>query len=154
MADVNLLKPRWQHMFPHSLYHLRQPSSVCDWKCRCDVERIMTKSVKWTDLSTIGFGAALHGVISLACMEGSAFVLCEVAVLERHPGHLGRLISTLKKTNSDLLTYFKMLNSVKAHSSAQNQPFSGSLCMINGALLLMACVWEFSDLAENVTALG
>lgn len=26
--------------------------------------------------------------------------------------------------------------------------------MINGALLLMACIWEFSDLSENVTALG
>lgn len=87
-------------------------------------------------------------------MGGSAFVVCEVAVLKRHPGYLGRLISTLKKTNSDLLTYFKMLNSVKAHTSAQNQPPSSSLCMINGALLLMACIWEFSDLAENVTALG
>lgn len=26
--------------------------------------------------------------------------------------------------------------------------------MINGALLLMGCIWDFSDLAGNVTACG
>lgn len=26
--------------------------------------------------------------------------------------------------------------------------------MINGALLLMGCIWDFSDLAGNVTAFG
>lgn len=71
---------------------------------------------------------------------------------DTEPSRPADLLPSKTKTNFSLTRHLKTIGFLGAHSFPQSRPPPGTVCMINGALLITGYISYFSDLAEKMTA--